>query len=91
VRQNRSKFQQQPELVSMLFNQLYERVDPKFFTLAIFAIRLAKERNIPLNNRTVFKQPNLETELMFYYAFNKRKELQFTLIDSALNFLYFRA
>ena len=61
VRQNKKKFQERPELVSVLFNQLYERVEPRFFHLALFAIRLAKEKNVPINNRTVFKQENIET------------------------------
>jgi len=61
IRQNRAKFQDKPELVSVLFDQLYERVEPKYFHLAIFGIKLAKDKKVPMTHASVFKQESIET------------------------------
>ena len=90
IRQNKKRFADSSELVSVLFNQIYDRVEPKYFPLAVFGIKLGKEKNIGISNRSVFKQENIETELMFYYCLDKRRDLHFTLIDLKLNFVYFK-
>lgn len=38
IRFKRADFKASPELISIVLSRLYERVDPKYFALAIFGI-----------------------------------------------------